>query len=453
MEKGRLRVGIAEVVITPPVGIDLVGYFHLRKSVGVHDDLMAKAVVFNDGKAQAAIVACDLIGVEKHLVQAIRKEAQKLTRIPGDHILVHATHTHTGPRAAYPPDPREFGSGWREGLPQRIAGAIRAAKASLQRAKIGWGAGEAHGVSFYRRYLTKDGLVTTNPASTDTSIVGPVGSVDPQVQVVRIEREKGGLMGVIVNFGVHPDMVGGCWVSAGYPYHISRTVKAVEGADVPVIFLNAPCGNLNHYDTSRPLERGQHVARRAGTVIGAEAVKLLQLIETKPDGRVGAERKPLRIPRRKFSAKQIEAAERRVKAKSKGFDSRKMFAERILETTKQSQEPVDTEVQCIAVGEIGFAAFPCEYFKEFGEDVKKKSPLAMTIPINLANDSIGYVPTIKAFKEGDRTWRSGKGEPQKEAGEAMGFPSYETLSSQVDPGGGELMAKESVGLLRKLAGK
>lgn len=453
MARSKLRVGMAEVVITPPVGIDLVGYFQPRKSVGVHDDLMAKSVVFDDGKTQAAIVSCDLVSVGRDLVQAIRKEAQKLTRIPGEHILVHGTHTHTGPRATYPPDPKEFGAGWREGLPQRIAGAIRAAKTGLQRARIGWSAGEAHGVSFYRRYRTKDGLVITNPASTDKSIVGPVGSIDPQVQVVRIERDKGGLMGVIVNFGVHPDMVGGCWLSAGYPYYVARAVKSLEGADVPVLFLNAPCGNLNHYDISRPLERGQHVARRAGTVIGAEAAKVLQLIETKPGGRVTADTKPLRIPLRKFSAKQVEAAEKRMKTKSKGFDSRRMFAERISETAKRPEETVDTEIQCISVGEVAFAGFPCEYFKEFGEEVKQESPFAITIPINLANDSIGYVPTIKAFKEGDRTWNSGKGEPKKEAGEAMGFPSYETLSSQVDPGGGELMAKESLELLRRLTGR
>ena len=56
-------------------------------------------------------------------------------------------------------------------------------------------------------------------------------------------------------------------------------------------------------------------------------------------------------------------------------------------------------------------------------------------------------------EEGDATWESGKGEPKKEAGEAMGFPSYETLSSQVDPGGGELMARESLKLLKNLRGK
>ena len=195
------------------------------------------------------------------------------------------------------------------------------------------------------------------------------------------------------------------------------------------------------------------MARRAGTVIGAEAAKVLQLIETEPGGRVTAARKPLQIPLRKFSAKQIEAADRRVKTKSKGFDSRRMFAERILETAKRPEDTVDTEIQCISVGEVAFAGFPCEYFKEFGEEVKQESPFAMTIPINLANDSTGYVPTIKAFKEGDRTWNSGKGEPKKEAGEAMGFPSYETLSSRVNPGGGELMAKESLKLLRRLAEK
>jgi len=45
-----LSVGSASVVITPPVGTPMDGYFDRRDvSRGVHDDLYARALVFDDG--------------------------------------------------------------------------------------------------------------------------------------------------------------------------------------------------------------------------------------------------------------------------------------------------------------------------------------------------------------------------------------------------------------------
>ena len=44
-----LRVGTAQVVITPPVGMPMAGYYATRLMTGVHDDLHAKAIVIASG--------------------------------------------------------------------------------------------------------------------------------------------------------------------------------------------------------------------------------------------------------------------------------------------------------------------------------------------------------------------------------------------------------------------
>ena len=54
-------IGAAAVVITPPVGTPMAGYYYDRAAEGVHDDLFAKAVVLESGGAKAALVALDLI--------------------------------------------------------------------------------------------------------------------------------------------------------------------------------------------------------------------------------------------------------------------------------------------------------------------------------------------------------------------------------------------------------
>ena len=95
-----LLAGTAEVVITPPVGTFLEGYgARSSGSVGVHDDLHARAVVVDDGTTQAAIVSCDLIGIDRHTTGAVRALVAEATDIPAEHVMVAATHTHAGPSA------------------------------------------------------------------------------------------------------------------------------------------------------------------------------------------------------------------------------------------------------------------------------------------------------------------------------------------------------------------
>ena len=92
-----LRVGAAAVKITPPLGIPLAGQYFERGATAVHDDLFAKALVIEKGGEKVAIVSCDLVDIGTDIVPAVRKMAMKSTGIPEDHIMVSATHSHTGP--------------------------------------------------------------------------------------------------------------------------------------------------------------------------------------------------------------------------------------------------------------------------------------------------------------------------------------------------------------------
>ena len=41
-----MKIGFAQEIITPPIGVDLAGYFHERLNVGMYDDLYVKSIVF-----------------------------------------------------------------------------------------------------------------------------------------------------------------------------------------------------------------------------------------------------------------------------------------------------------------------------------------------------------------------------------------------------------------------
>src|SRR6266480_2651722 len=92
-----LKVGAAEIDITPPVGHRMAGYFDERLATGVHDPLKAKAIVLQQGNEQIALVFCDLVGLSLNVTTNARAQASQKTGIPVSHIVICATHTHTGP--------------------------------------------------------------------------------------------------------------------------------------------------------------------------------------------------------------------------------------------------------------------------------------------------------------------------------------------------------------------
>ena len=59
------RAGAATSNITPPLGSDIVGGFAPFPATHVHDELHARCLVLDDGKAKLAFVVCDLLGMDR----------------------------------------------------------------------------------------------------------------------------------------------------------------------------------------------------------------------------------------------------------------------------------------------------------------------------------------------------------------------------------------------------
>jgi len=78
--------------------------------------------------------------------------------------------------------------------------------------------------------------------------------------------------------------------------------------------------------------------------------------------------------------------------------------------------------------DVAVVGLPGEVFVDLGLAIKQASPFDTTLVIELCQDAPGYIPTKKAFAEG----------------------SYETVNSRIAPGGGEMMVKAAVRLLKEL---
>lgn len=106
----EFRVGFASADITPPVGWRRAGNFTELISTGVHDPLLTKAMVVQDGATTIAFVGNDRCSVPRDLTDLARIRANQLTGIPVANIVITATHTHGGPEYLRP---------WRQFLDQR----------------------------------------------------------------------------------------------------------------------------------------------------------------------------------------------------------------------------------------------------------------------------------------------------------------------------------------------
>lgn len=93
-----IKVGLAERVITPPLGGAMAGYA-ARKGVsqGVHDDLHVRALAVEGPEATVAVLSASVISLSQEVIDGVREEAERRTGMPGVHVMMASTHTHSGP--------------------------------------------------------------------------------------------------------------------------------------------------------------------------------------------------------------------------------------------------------------------------------------------------------------------------------------------------------------------
>ena len=103
-----LKVGFGRVDILPEGSIELGGYGNgpQRKSTNVLDVLYATCIALTDESDETVLlITTDLLHAMKEMVADARKGIFEATGVPEDHIIIAATHSHTGPDI-YNPGPQ-----------------------------------------------------------------------------------------------------------------------------------------------------------------------------------------------------------------------------------------------------------------------------------------------------------------------------------------------------------
>jgi neutral ceramidase len=418
-----LSVGYGEADITPEVGGSMPGYFTDRISTGVLDPLLAKVLVLSKGPTRLAIVALDLIGLQAPEVDQIRAAIYGVTRIPVEHVFVHSTHTHTGAQTPrrFTTDAERIHPGlfpgkvdprWTEGLPARVAAAAQRALAASRETDARLAVGRQEGLSFYRRFVMKDGTIRTNPGRANPDVVRPAGDVPKSVYVVEFPRAKT----LLVSFALHPDCVGGTRYSADYPYHLTEALRESLGQDHRVLYLNSACGNINHIDVGNPDQlKGYEESRRIGRALAATVLASRQSARDVEVDALAARSRVVRAPLRPVPDAVAESARRDIESgvdfAKRNFNELHAPGAYILSRTQDRFHP--SEVMAFRIGPLALVGLPAEVFVEIGREIQTGSPFNPTVVIGLTGGAMGYMPHRAGFAQGgyEAGYRSARYDP------------------------------------------
>lgn len=439
----ELLVGAAQVDITPAKGTPMAGYYSQRAAEGTHDPLFARALVIEQDGTKVALVALDLIHTTFGMTTESRKLIEAETKIPGGHVMLFASHAHTGPTlseggtyAAATGGGNKLAKDYMAELPKKIAQAVAKADAAKKPAKVHRGIGKEEGLAFNRRFHMTDGTVGWNPGKLNKNILKPAGPTDdsvPVVQFVTADKEAK-VIATYVNFSMHADTVGGLYFSADYMGVLAEALTKVHGEQAVTLFGLGCCGDVNHINVNsdRP-QKGHAEAARIGGRLAGEVLRVLdnsQPVEVGPLV-VSSATVDLELPR--VNDLELEMAKQVVKDVLDDKKPAPKFLDQVeafkaVDVRERLGKPIASEVQVISLGsELVWVSLPGEIFTDLGLQIKDGSPFKQTMLNELANGSVGYVPTKLAYSQGN----------------------YEVISARVAEGSGEKLVAEAAKQLRR----
>jgi hypothetical protein len=391
-----IQAGVSRVIITPPVGIYLIGMERGENSHGLHDDLYSTAVAVSDGKTELVIISADILFFVPELIEKVRTAASEQTGIPGRNIMFCATHCHSGPAPVADHDRPALEQAYTANLPYLLTGAIRMAHDNLVPAKIGFGNGQAR-IGMNRRYTRSDG-VTVIAANPDRPI-------DEQVGVIRVDTLDGHSLAVLVNYACHSVVLGNGSnvISRDWPGVMYDLVEKVTGGKC--LFLQGAAADINPWP-GEPTDR-MDLVERLGTEIGAEVVKVWAGIETQPEASLGVQDRPVQVPLEPVS-KYAGKAPKLVEWATANEITLEQFQAWLYRMGSRPQKTVGegdhqgvmAEMQVFRLGEIAVVAFPAELFVKIGFAIKSRSPIKNTLVAAYSDGCVGYIPLPEDYPLG-----------------------------------------------------
>jgi hypothetical protein len=345
--------------------------------------------VIGEGRAQVALVSCDLIGVSRELTAQVREAVTQQTGIPGPSVLVACSHTHAGPATIRVRGCGEVDDAYLATVPGRIAEAVVDAWEGLRPAEIGFATGEVAGLGHNR-------------------VEGESGPLDTGLTVLAVRgKGDGAPLATAFNVTAHgvTQQSSNTLISADWPGEASRALTELGGE---ALYLPGSCGDVNPVlaHTGRSAEAGALVAERVRELLAAttytEQASCSAAVQE-----VGLPLSPIGPGELQGIA---EAARTRLdladtpESRATRMHARMElgWAETMLrrQAEGRAEESLRTEVQALRIGAGLFLAHGSELFCEYGLELNRRWAPRPTFVVGYANDFVGYVPDPEDFARG-----------------------------------------------------
>jgi hypothetical protein len=379
-----LRGGAARVNLTPPLEMKAsLGGYGARMSkpaTGEHDAIWAKALVLAQDERKFVLVTADVLAFPPGFKAALMERLATNGWTPNQ-VLLLASHSHTSidMMALHPGN--EFG------IPQ--AGIFQ--KELFERT--------ADQLAKVIRDADKD-LVPIRAASATVSVPERNrnrrhggGVHDTDLTVTRVDTSNGRPLAVLVNWTAHPTFMDArdMLFSGDWPGHLQRTIEALIGQGVTVMFYNGAEGDQSPVppDCSSNWERAERYGREMGILAWRSWEKI----------------QPQEVKVFEYHTETIDLPSRQAHPdfmKTGGAEyglngaMMKTFLERLV--------PTQTHTTGVRLGDLVILGVPGEMAAQLGMEAKSKAAQisgASSVTIGgLADEWISYILPAEEYGKG-----------------------------------------------------
>lgn len=409
-----MQVGFGKVDITPRIGVPLCGFgpFLHRYSVGLRDRLWARALAVKQDGRRAVVVSCDLVGICRQETQRARDLVRATTGLPGEALMVHCTHTHSGPDTS----PDRIGWGgydppYMELLPRRIATAAEQALANLDEATLSHAEVPCEGIGLNREQ-DRDAPPLQDVLADDWRPAKPE-LTDTTCHVVTAQRH-GRLIGFFSYFGCHPV----CCCAQTRSIHgdfvgVATNLLEREHPGVVGLFLQGAQGDVNSCVVHQPEQEAllaldviaSRYARAVRVGIASAAPLAVDCVRWVVR-RVAFSRRPWTEDdvRRRLDQAETKLREHTGSDQDAEFRMNVVSAvalRRILTALIRGDSlQRATELQGLRIGPVALLGCPFEVFQAIKNEVQDRARSSIPLVMGLTNDSCGYAPDHEAAARG-----------------------------------------------------
>ena len=406
-QNATFMAGFGRAKITPDYSVPLAGYGNTtqRMSEGSLTFIYTSCIAVTDANGQSILMYTnDHVCTSELTLDDLRSAISEATGVPGNRIMISATHTHSGP------DVREvitaqhpYYTFFKNAMVEAGTQAMNDRSAAVMYS----GSTTVEGLNFVRHYKMSDGKIAGDNFG-DMQNATPVESVhkaDNEVQIIRFARSAEDKKDIVMmNFQAHPKLASTASTAYGRQNRkqltsdfVGPTTEYVEKtADVWCAYYQGAAGNLNPLDSY--ISRNNTTAQKSifdyGKVLGGAVVDALPTLTE-------------------------ATVTPTIKSKQLQFEGK---------TPNGSVRPMEIDAFCI--GDVGFVTAPFEMFDNTGMDIKAASPFETTIIMTYANGRSGYLPS-------EEVWDYG---------------AYELTICYYKRGTAEDVAQELVSMLKSLKG-